>query len=127
MLDQSEPPPINSPRLLRYTPRNPDLGRGARFKLCMKIAGIVFTDTIVRCTDWDERKSQEFKEISLGQLPILKVDDKIFCQSDAIFEWAAGKANLIPEDPDQALAMRMSVGEFFRWLFTLIFCFTNDL
>ena len=93
----------------------------------MKIAGIDFTDTIVRCADWDERKSQEFKEICLGQLPILKVDDKIFCQSDAIFEWAAEKANLVPDDPDQALAMRMSVGEFFRLLFTVIFCFSNDI
>ena len=127
MLDQSEPPPINSPRLLRYTQRNPDLGRGARFKLCMKFAGIDFTDTIVRCADWDERKSQEFREISLGQLPILKVDDKIFCQSDAIFEWAAKKANLVPEDPDKALAMRMSVGEFCRLLFALVLFIPNNI
>ena len=75
----------------------------------MGIAGIEFTDTIVRCEDWSERKA-EFEEIGLGKLPILKVDDRIFCQSDAISEWAAEKANLIPSDPDEALSMRMFVG-----------------
>ena len=91
-------------------PTNHDKGRGARFKLCMNIAGIEFIDTIVPCVDWDQRKA-EFKEISIGQLPILKIDDRIFCQSDAIFEWAAKKANLIPENLDKALGMRMLVGE----------------
>ena len=76
----------------------------------MNIAGIEFIDTIVPCADWDQRKA-EFKEISIGQLPILKIDDRIFCQSDAIFEWAAKKANLIPENPEKALSMRMLVGE----------------
>ena len=88
--------------------------RGMRFKLCMEIAGIGFTDTIVRCEDWSERKA-EFEGIGLGKLPILKVDDRIFCQSDAISEWAAKKANLIPNDPDKALSMRMFVGEFIRF------------
>ena len=91
-------------------PTNHDKGRGARFKLCMNIAGIEFIDTLVPCADWDQRKA-EFKDISIGQLPILKIDDRIFCQSDAIFEWAAKKANLIPENLDKALGMRMLVGE----------------
>ena len=77
----------------------------------MRIAGIDFTDTIVRCEDWAKRKT-EFNDIGLGQLPILKVDDKIFCQSEAIFEWAAKNAKLIPNEPDLALSMRMIVGEF---------------
>ena len=59
----------------------------------MRIGGIEFTDKIVRCEDWDKRKA-EFEGIGLSQLPILKVDDRIFCQSDAIFEWAAKKAIL---------------------------------
>ena len=42
---------------------------------------------------------------------MLKVDGKTFCQSDAMYEWAAKKANLIPEDPEKALAMRMVVGK----------------
>lgn len=91
-------------------PTNHDKGRGARFKLCMNIAGIEFINTIVPCANWDQRKA-ELKEISIGQLPILKIDDRIFCQSDAIFEWAAKKANLIPENLDKALGMRMLVGE----------------
>ena len=80
----------------------------------MRIAGIEFTETIVCCEDWDKRKV-EFEGIGLSQLPILKVDDRIFCQSDAIFEWAAKKANLIPTNPDQALAMRMFVGKCKRF------------
>ena len=47
----------------------------------------------------------------LARATILKVDGKIFCQSDAMYEWAAKKANLIPEDPEKALAMRMVVGK----------------
>ena len=42
---------------------------------------------------------------------MLKVNGKTFCQSDAMYEWAAKKANLIPEDPEKALAMRMVVGK----------------
>ena len=96
---------------MRNGPTNHDQGRGTRFKLCMNIAGIEFIDTIVPCADWDQRKA-EFKEISIGQLPILKIDDRIFCQSDAIFEWAAKKAKLIPENPEKALSMRMLVGKW---------------
>ena len=87
-------------------------GRGTQFRLCMKIAGLDFTDTIIPCADWQSKKA-EIENIGLGQLPILKVDGKIFCQSDAMYEWAAKKANLIPEDPEKALAMRMVVGMFF--------------
>lgn len=36
---------------------------------------------------------------------------KVYCQSDAIMEWAATKAGLIPENDEDALAMRMVVGE----------------
>ena len=42
---------------------------------------------------------------------MMKVDGKTFVQSDAMYEWAAKKANLIPEDPEKALAMRMVVGK----------------
>ena len=84
-------------------------GRGTQFRLCMKIAGLDFTDTYIPCADWQSKKA-EFENIGLGQLPIMKVDGKIFCQSDAMYEWAAKKANLIPEDPEKALAMRMVVG-----------------
>ena len=87
-------------------------GRGTQFRLCMKIAGLDFTDTIIPCADWQSKKA-EIENIGLGQLPILKVDGKIFCQSDAMYEWAAKKANLIPEDPEKALAMRMVVGMYF--------------
>merc|ERR1712131_385473 len=83
-------------------------GRGTQFRLCMKIAGLDFIDTYVPCADWQNKKT-EFEQNGLGQLPILKVDGKTFVQSDAMYEWAAKKANLIPEDPEKALAMRMVV------------------
>merc|ERR1711970_696732 len=83
-------------------------GRGTQFKICMAIAGLEYTDTIIRCADWESKKA-EFEKCGLGQLPILKIDGKLFCQSDAMYEWAAKKANLIPKDDEQALAMRMIV------------------
>ena len=43
-------------------------------------------------------------------MPILKIDNKVFVQSDAMFEWAAKKAKLMPDDADKALAVRMVNG-----------------
>ena len=36
---------------------------------------------------------------------------KVYCQSDAMMEWAATKAGLIPQNDEDALAMRMVVGK----------------
>ena len=36
---------------------------------------------------------------------------KVFCQSDAIMEWAAEKAGLIPKNDKDAMAMRMVIGK----------------
>ena len=44
-------------------------GRGTHFRLCMKIAGLEFTDTVIpipaTSEEWQSRKA-EFNEISLG-------------------------------------------------------------
>ena len=36
---------------------------------------------------------------------------KVYCQSDAIMEWAADKAGLIPKNDEDAMAMRMVIGK----------------
>ena len=35
----------------------------------------------------------------------------VYCQSDAIMEWAADKAGLIPKNDEDAMAMRMVIGK----------------
>ena len=46
---------------------------------------------------------------------------EVYCQSDAIMEWAAEKAGLIPKNDEDKMAMRMIIGkthiyqESFQW------------
>merc|ERR1719285_1155650 len=37
-------------------------------------------------------------EDALGAVPILKLNDQVFCQTDAIVDWAADKAGLYSSD-----------------------------
>ena len=109
-------------------------GRATQTRIMLKMAGIDFTDTRLTKAEFAERKPS-LEECALGQIPILKVNDKgvdfknllravglildstrvkiqkVYCQSDAIMEWAATKAGLIPENNEDALAMRMVVGK----------------
>ena len=87
-------------------------GRATQTRLMLKLGGIEFTDTCLTAEKWVEKKAS-FDEIALGQLPVLKINDKVYCQSDAIMEWAAAKAKLIPENDDDQLAMRMVIGRIF--------------
>ena len=111
-------------------------GRATQTRIMLKMAGIEFTDTRLSKEEFMEKKAS----FPLGQLPVLKVNDKVrdsldskscyswrtwsdqvgcpflnpfkvFCQSDAIMEWAAEKAGLIPKNDEDAMAMRMVIGK----------------
>ena len=115
-------------------------GRATQARIMLKMAGIDFIDTRLSKEEFGEKKPS-FEDSALGQLPVLKVDDKetdsvnqnvifystiltvvhhwhailnslkVYCQSDAIMEWAADKAGLIPKNDDDAMAMRMVIGK----------------
>ena len=50
-------------------------GRATQVRIMLKMAGIEFTDTRLTKEEFGEKKPS-FEESALGQLPVLKVDDK---------------------------------------------------
>ena len=72
----------------------------------LQMAGIEFIDTRIERSDWSNRK-KEFEDICLGTLPILKIDNEIYCQQKAIENWAAMQAGIIPEDPEKQMRISM--------------------
>ena len=77
----------------------------------LKLAGNDYKDTRIACdnSSWDKEKHR-FEDMALGQLPILKVNDKIYCQEQAIEEYCAIKAGLTPESPEDAMRAKMIIG-----------------
>ena len=51
-------------------------GRATQARIMLKMAGIEFTDTRLSKEEFGEMKSS-FEESALGQLPVLKVNDKV--------------------------------------------------
>lgn len=51
-------------------------GRATQTRIMLKMAGIEFTDTRLSKEEFLEKKPS-FEESALGQLPILKVNDKV--------------------------------------------------
>ena len=51
-------------------------GRATQTRIMLKMAGIEFTDTRLSKEEFLEKKAS-FEESALGQLPILKVNDKV--------------------------------------------------
>jgi len=70
-------------------------GRAGVTRLMLKLANMDFTDTRIP-TDSPEEYAKMKAEAPLGQVPVLKMDDQMFCQEKAINEFCAKKAGLIP-------------------------------
>ena len=51
-------------------------GRATQIRIMLKIAGIEFTDTRLSKEEFADKKAF-YEESALGQLPVLKVNDKI--------------------------------------------------
>ena len=86
-------------------------GRGTAIRIMLKLAGIDYKDTRIPCNNssWENEKHR-FEHMALGQLPILKVGDDIYCQEQAIEEYCAIKAGLTPESPEDAMRVKMIIG-----------------
>ena len=77
----------------------------------LKLAGVDFKDTRLSSDSdlWNEKKGH-FETIALGQLPILKLNEEIYCHEDAIEEYCVIKAGLVPKCPEDAMRVRMIIG-----------------
>ncbi len=73
-------------------------GRGEPVRLAFAIAGIPFEDDRVSFDEWGTRKAGT----PFGSLPVLEVDGKTLCQSNAIGRFIGKLAGLYPTDPWQA-------------------------
>ena len=73
-------------------------GAGACY-LSARHAGLNFVDERIPFPEMKARKS----EFPLGQLPVLHIDGKQFCQSTALSRYAAKKGGLYPVDDVKAL------------------------
>lgn len=60
-----------------------------------------FEDKRLTFQEWKD--SKDSLNAPLGQLPIVEIDGKVFCQSVALTRWSAKLAGLMPEDPLQVL------------------------
>ena len=56
-------------------------GRATQTRIMLKMAGIEFIDTRLSKEEFGEKKSS-FEDSALGQLPVLKVDDK---ETDSVY------------------------------------------
>jgi glutathione S-transferase len=76
-------------------------GRAEPIRILLHAAGIPFTDTRFKGTEWPEIKPTT----PLGGVPVLKIDGKPHCQSMALMRYAAKLAGFYPQDPLEALAV----------------------
>jgi len=65
-------------------------GSGEAIRLMFVTAGVEFTDNRISQEDWPNNKSDS-KRFPLGQMPTLQVDDKVICQSKAIYRYVANE------------------------------------
>jgi glutathione S-transferase len=73
----------------------PLAGRAFPIRVCMKASGLPFEDVRLPGPEYREKKAT--MDLPLGQVPVLLIGDKAFCQSTALARYAAKKAGLYPK------------------------------
>jgi len=72
-------------------------GRASAARLALRVGGVNFVDEHIPFEEWPNRK-EDSSAFPMGQLPVLRVDDKVICQSHAIIFYCGTAAGLIPSD-----------------------------
>eukprot|EP01067_Filipodium_phascolosomae_P003658 Filipodium_phascolosomae@DN2654_c0_g1_i1.p1 len=83
-------------------------GRAEPIRLALSVAGLEFTDTRFAREDWPTRKSEFPAEV----VPAIKIDGKVYGQTQAILKWAGSQNNcgLYPQDSTKALLVDQATG-----------------
>ncbi|EDV25614.1 S-crystallin 4 [Trichoplax sp. H2] len=87
-------------------------GRGEIIRYLFAVAGVAYEDNRITSEEWGKMKADG--KTPFGQLPILEVDDKVLCQSNAIAAYLArefdlaGKTNM---DQYRISAIQAAVGD----------------
>lgn len=87
-------------------------GRGLAIRLALHIGGIPFTDERIPYADWPAQKAADVKheKFPMGQMPVLKVDDKVLTQSHAILTYCGKLAGLYPKTEWEQIKVHEAVG-----------------
>eukprot|EP00286_Rhodomonas_abbreviata_P026740 CAMPEP_0181314648 /NCGR_PEP_ID=MMETSP1101-20121128/14934_1 /TAXON_ID=46948 /ORGANISM="Rhodomonas abbreviata, Strain Caron Lab Isolate" /LENGTH=212 /DNA_ID=CAMNT_0023421763 /DNA_START=20 /DNA_END=658 /DNA_ORIENTATION=+ len=83
-------------------------GRAEMSRLAFAIGDVPFEDERIARDEFLARK--EGGKLPMGSLPVLEVDGKMVCQSEAIFYYACKLAGIFPEDPFDLLKMHEVAG-----------------
>lgn len=78
-------------------------GKAEAIRIAFSIAKINFEDKRLSHQEFAEIKST----LPNQQLPILEIDEQVYCQSASIFRYASKLAGLYPTDPIEALRVDM--------------------
>ena len=75
-------------------------GRATLIRMLLRMSGCEWKDTRIPANKeaWMEQKPK-IMEDALGSVPVLKLNGQVFCQTEAIIDWAAVKAGLYSSDP----------------------------
>ena len=83
-------------------------GRATLTRIMLRMSGSEWKDTRIPAnkTAWAEQKAK-FEKDALGSVPVLKTNGQVFCQSEAIADWAADKAGLRSDDPVRRMQVHL--------------------
>lgn len=92
---------------------HPDSGFSYKVALALRLLGIDFEQRHVDIRSPRDRRSQEFRELAVhGEVPVLRIDDLVLCQSNVILDYLATRAGALD---GQTVEQRLHVREWLSW------------
>ncbi|MBX9403876.1 glutathione S-transferase family protein [Lysobacter sp. BMK333-48F3] len=92
---------------------HPDSGFSYKVALALRLLGIEFEQRQVDIRRPRDQRSQEFRELAAhGEIPVLRIDGRVLCQSNVILDYLAEREDRLDgADLDQ----RLQVREWLSW------------
>lgn len=92
---------------------HPDSGFSYKVALALRLLGIDFEQRQVDIRVPRDQRSQEFRGLAAhGEIPVLRIDDLVLCQSNVILDYLAVREQRLDGD---GLEQRLHVREWLSW------------
>lgn len=92
---------------------HPDSGFSYKVALALRLLGIDFEQRHVDIRRPREQRSQEFRELAAhGEVPVLRIDGLVLCQSNVILDYLATRSGALDGD---TVEQRLHVREWLSW------------
>jgi glutathione S-transferase len=92
---------------------HPDSGFSYKVALALRLLGIEFEQRHVDIRRPREQRSQEFRELAAhGEVPVLRIDGLVLCQSNVILDYLATRTGALDGD---TVEQRLHVREWLSW------------